>query len=325
VIETHEASLAASLQRAWDPETAAVYADVLTSRGDPRGELIMIDLAEHTDALLDRKRELIQAWVGDEIAGWTWQPHDVGHGLLRGFAAATTGEHTMAGHLATLFTAVGPHVSNLSLHGSSVELSAAIDVISDLGLPWLHALSIHRSNTNTPIDKQVWERLIDATPNLRELSLIGHSIAVSPIHPAIDTLRLQGLAIAIGKQPIASVTHLDFAFAANTDLTLPSVDQLAAMVNPRAFPVLRTLDLSRNLAPRAGAMGPRTAVLDVLGAIEQLERFEHVRIPDVVDEATMAALVVILVRCPGLVIELAKVYQPLESPHPRLIIPSPRP
>ena len=46
----------------------AVYADPLQELDDPRGELIAIDLAHPGTALAARKRELIDRWLGAEIA-----------------------------------------------------------------------------------------------------------------------------------------------------------------------------------------------------------------------------------------------------------------
>ena len=61
--------LETSLQARWDPDTAAVYADLLASRGDPRGELIAIDLEltrREADQLRERKREIIDAIVANK-------------------------------------------------------------------------------------------------------------------------------------------------------------------------------------------------------------------------------------------------------------------
>jgi hypothetical protein len=66
------AKLEAALQDTFDREHLAVYADALQARGDPRGELIAIDL--HIDAhgstaeLAARRGELIAAWLGNFAA-----------------------------------------------------------------------------------------------------------------------------------------------------------------------------------------------------------------------------------------------------------------
>src|SRR5258705_9254400 len=56
----------------WDRGTLAVYADVLQAHGDPRGELIAIDLAIEangpTPQLDVRRRQLLFAWLGDNVA-----------------------------------------------------------------------------------------------------------------------------------------------------------------------------------------------------------------------------------------------------------------
>jgi hypothetical protein len=67
-IDDVEAALAAS----WDREHRAVYGDALAASGDPRGELIAIDLHVEThgpsEELTARKQALIEAWLGAELA-----------------------------------------------------------------------------------------------------------------------------------------------------------------------------------------------------------------------------------------------------------------
>lgn len=62
-------ALESALQARWDDATAAVYADALIARGDPRGELIAIDLhiARHgrSEPLVQRRRAVVTAWLGE--------------------------------------------------------------------------------------------------------------------------------------------------------------------------------------------------------------------------------------------------------------------
>src|SRR5262245_37701548 len=98
--------LETSLQAMWDPDTAAVYADLLASRGDPRGELIAIDLElarRESDELRRRKRELLSSWLGAETIGtWPWHPRNFQLGLLRHFGVAATVKHSMMEYLQLL-------------------------------------------------------------------------------------------------------------------------------------------------------------------------------------------------------------------------------
>lgn len=317
------------LQTAWDDDTAAVYADLLIARGDPRGELIAIDLALANDPraeLSARKRELIEAWIGDSIAAWIWHPRNVDHGLLSGFTAANTATFQLVEQVEHLLGAVGNHVRDLRLYGSNADLKKALTVLARAGggLPWLRTLTIKRIDGARPIDRATWQAVVDATPHLTELILEGRGVIASPLHPAVRTLRIQGFAIAVGGHPFDAVTHLDFQFADPHayGAELPSIDALVAVVNPRAFPALRTLDISRNVAPRWNQPA-RPIALEMLAAVEDLARFENIRLPAITNDSA-AALVQVLERHPHLHFELARTYETLEVTHPRLVVPTPR-
>ncbi len=324
--------LEAALQVAWDPETATVYADLLTSRGDPRGELIAIDLLlaqQPAPELHVRKRELIEAWIpGSAIDAWPVLPCNVRFGLLRGYGAATSSKHQMRGYLALLFDAVGDCVGDLTLAGNGDDLAEAIAAIAARRLPWLSTLTINRSaSTPHPIPKPTWQRLVDATPNLKELTLRGTSVVLSPIHPAITTLRLDGAAIAVGEAPVPSVTRLDLVLhdPNRRPVSPTAARSLAPLVNPRTFPALRVLDLSRNEPMKYSTPSERIGIAEFLDDVERLDRVERVRVPSIADADAAAPLVAILARHPALEIEVARMYATLEGiAHPRLHVPPPR-
>jgi hypothetical protein len=321
--------LEATLQAAWDPDTAAVYADLLTSRGDPRGELIALDLAlahRQTPELHDRKRERIATWIGsDKIGDWAWHPRNVRFGLLCGYSVATP---TIGDNLALLFATVGDHIGHLGLYGDDDDLAAAVEMIAARRLPWLSSLAIRRPSGTRPIAKAIWQRLVEATPNLRDLTLMSTAIATSPVHPAITTLRLDGAAIAVGKEPIASVTRLDLALV-DPHRVRPSNPAaavgLAPLVNPRVFPALRVLDLSRNERIEYGTPPERVDIVEFLDEVEHLGGLERVRVPSVRDTETAVQLVGILTRHPRLEIDIARMFTTVEGvAHPRLHFPPPR-
>jgi hypothetical protein len=146
----------ASLQTAWDADTAAVYADLLSSRGDPRGELIAIDLAlakEHREELLARKRALITTWIGEPTELWRWRPRELRYGLLCRHFGSTNIYNTLPKHLAAAFERVGDRIGELGLHGGSKDIVAAIKMIAARGLPWLSRLHLDRWEGTGPITK----------------------------------------------------------------------------------------------------------------------------------------------------------------------------
>lgn len=335
--DPRERELEAALQREWDAETAAVYADLLGARGDPHGELIAIDLqlAERsnralangiTNELLDRKRELIATWIGsDTIADRAWSPRNFEAGLLCGYQLPTLARHPLEAYVEQLFAAVGSRISELGVYGTNAELKKGLATLASRALPWLSKLSVRRVGGEQPIDNAIWRDLASATPNLRTLTLVGSGVVLSPIHPAVKKLRLDGPAVAIGREPISSVVEVDLRFETDVYRYTPvsNAETLAALVNPRAFPALRTLDLSWNAPPRRDPPD-RALVLTFLDAVENLDRFERVRVPWVETVDTARELIAILERCPRLSIEIARMYSTLDIEHPRLRIPAPR-
>src|SRR5882724_9755150 len=66
-VSTERLGLEAALAVSWDRETLAVYADHLMSEGDPRGELIVLDLelaTRSTPELVARRASLLSGWLG---------------------------------------------------------------------------------------------------------------------------------------------------------------------------------------------------------------------------------------------------------------------
>ena len=314
------------MQREWNDDTAAVYADLLTSRGDPHGELIAIDLALAkgiTDALLERKRELLWAWIGAAtIADAPWTLHHFRAGLLRRLRLPTTARFPLDELVEQVFGAVGSRIAELEIYGTNDELETGLRVLASRQLPWLTTLSVRRVGESRPIDKRVWAELVAATPNLRSLTLVGPSVAASPLHPAIEKLRTHGPAVAIAGEPVTSVTELDLRFETDVYRSAPTSnpEALAALVNPRAFPALRRLDLSANVPPRREPSS-RAGVLLFLDAVANLDRFERVRVPWIETDDTARELIAMLERCPQLTIEVARMYSTLEVSHPRLVVP----
>jgi len=71
------AQLEQALRASFAREDLAVYADLLLAEGDPRGELIALDLDPHpTPAWQARRREVIEGWLGHAVAS-------VSHHLIR--------------------------------------------------------------------------------------------------------------------------------------------------------------------------------------------------------------------------------------------------
>lgn len=298
-----ERELEQRLQRGWNPTDAAVYADALAERGDPRGELIALDLecertteATRYAELQARKRDVLAHWLGDSTDGWRPRPHHFKRGVfcdaafpVEKFAAIPIGE--------------------LAVYGDKAEVAVNLRAMAAGSLPWLHTLQIERVGGKQPIDDELWAAVIEATPHLRDLTVIGTRVVRSPIHRSLTALRLVGVdGVVIGAHPIANVTCVQLT-AGTADPTA-----LAALVNPRTFPALRELDLSSLALSEAEA---------VLAAIEDPPRIRRARMPEVATTGDLERLRRWCDRFPECAIEIARIHSALE-PHPPLSVPAPR-
>jgi hypothetical protein len=327
--------LEASLQRAWDAETAAVYADVLAARGDPRGELLAIEHAIErgwTRELEERRRDKLFAWLGTEtLCDRRLHPRQFRRGLLADFHVYADAKHSeLAVLTALLESPAGHYIAGLRLSGGHTELSQCLNAISAHGMPWLRRLAISRHGSK-PIASERLAKLFAVAPHLDELILEGPKLLSSPGHPNVRTLRvIGGDSLVIGASPMSWVTTLDLAFEDPENWRPVQVEEhvrLAALVNPRTFPALHTLDLSRNDLRRF-SQGPHPvdAIFPLLDEVERLERIAKVRLPAIHTDEASARVLALLERCPALEVEIARMYavRP-ELVHPRLCVPAPRP
>src|SRR5436190_21372831 len=96
--------LEAALLARWDRATLLVYADALQAAGDPRGELIALDVERaakgYTDELATRRRKCLYEWLGGvAILGRPWHEASFRDGFATDFHAAYDGEHHGAEYL----------------------------------------------------------------------------------------------------------------------------------------------------------------------------------------------------------------------------------
>jgi hypothetical protein len=133
-----EAALAASFDRAH----LAVYGDYLMSIGDPRGELIAIDLQGGDEG---RKRELVEQWLGATLAACV----DRAGSVEFGFLVVKIGEHTelafrlLTGASAWVRRLVFEHVTH-ELQVTSGLLDILMSVVESTPLSWLNAIDASR-------------------------------------------------------------------------------------------------------------------------------------------------------------------------------------
>jgi hypothetical protein len=312
-VETRE-TLEAALLSSWDRDTLTVYADHLQAEGDPRGELIALDLqieATGNNVLLSKRRtSLVFAWLGslvpvdDVHASW------VGDSLRFGFVEDLHFSGARANAVARLEQAfestAGPYVRALSMIGTADELSAALAVVARYEHRWLTKLTITGFH-HAPVAPQIAADAFQAMPNLATLELHRPAAFANLSHPGIRRLVIEGREtyVALGD---------DAAFAAVEALVLdlgpqpydeyggevyyPDPPDEAAPVPalPRvAFPVLRRLEIGgafadalvflRSFDARAQVQILRIAHLrsaternDLIGAIRDMRALETIEI-----------------------------------------------
>jgi len=249
--------LEAAVRAAWDREAIAVYADHLQAMGDPRGELVAIDLrideVGANAGMLERRAELIEQWLGDDIL-----PGSVRYGFVDADATGAGPES----QLAIVLRGPGSQfVRSVALAGTIDENRAALELLAAELRPWLTELVIRQWNETTALTlgNEETKKLFARLPALTALELEGRRILGNVAHPRVRALKITGYdALASLADPMkvwSQLASLDFAFhcqfaSQHTDPPIDFISRLFASV-----PALVELDLSRNepghLAPRA--------------------------------------------------------------------------
>jgi hypothetical protein len=244
--------LEAALRARWDRETLRVYADVLQAAGNPRGELIALDLelAEkgYTHELAMRRRTCLHEWLGGpRILDRPWHEASFSDGFATDFYVAYDGRHYGAEYLEALFASpAGPYVRGLTLGGGRPDdVREMLEVLIRAQRPWLERLSIDIVEYGAEIPRALPSYVIDVTPHLHTLELTGCPAFAKFPHPAVRRLAIASGGLALAQ----TVPHLD-----TIDLLLGESDREDNETGVRThiiemlhtLPALRHLDLARN-------------------------------------------------------------------------------
>jgi len=312
-----EAVLAAS----WDRDTLAVYADHLQSLGDPRGELIVIDLQleqRSTPELVARRASLLSAWLGRLVPS---NPHTswVGDSFRFGFVE----DLVIDGHdpsaderlASVLGSPLALYLKRVTIRGESAHAARVLASLSSTRHSWLTQLSVRTWTEGEPIDDATVAAFIAAAPQLALLEVQGTRVFETFAHPALRRLRVTGwsalpaLVSDTADDMFATVTDLDFAFYETYDPAhyAPAAPQVGKELPALQLPALRRLDLARNEPERANIQrydfddvvdydprddldyGELTA-LRFLGTLALRNQVTHLRLPSVRSEAEFQEL-----------------------------------
>ena len=319
-----------SLQRTWDHEALSVYADALIALGDPRGELIALDLAiaagDATLEILEKRVDRIEAWLGPNMCGL--ELSNVRFGLIEDFVyfrSATANLH---------HSGVGRYLRSVAISAEAVDLPSVLANLVTEPLPWLRRLSISQSGVG-PLRRTAVDAFAARTPNLTELILKGDHVIVTPGHPNVTTLRISGRSsIVVGPESMPSVAEIDLAFESYGRRTqrngIDDLPRLAGLVNPRAFPGIRRLDLSRNKFVYPTDHACNVGVFPLIEAIESPERITHFRLPSLRNADDVAGVRALLESDLNRTVEVVRMYAGADQfmdglEDLRLSLPPPRP
>lgn len=257
----------AALEQSFDRATLAVYADELQQRGDPRGELIAIDLHTcvhgSTRELAEKKRELVRAWLGDGL----WNYRHFRFGFFDDYRTSYADSTAYATAVAR--SAAGPYIRGLTLHAPTVT-QAQLDLVVAREHRWLQRLSIGKFSVFRGAAQEWCAAMPAATPNLVELAISGQTdrtVATKKFlldHPNVRRLVLEHSPLEFEDGIFPSTVEV----ALVTGEAVPFRDEL---------PNVRTIDVTHFAVP---ASVPRSItharVRSSLRAFRLQAKFPHV-------------------------------------------------
>ncbi|MCW5803538.1 MAG: hypothetical protein KIT31_14240 [Deltaproteobacteria bacterium] len=267
-------------------EMLAVYADDLQSEGDPRGELIALDLLIEahgtTTELVARRASLLAAWLG------AYRPVDNPHhawvgdtfrlGFIEDLELDSRDANTIERLPGLLASPAGRYLRGATVRGDGAFVERALLVLAAHHHAWLERLAIV-SPWGSWMSAETVDAIIVATPRLEHLVVGGMSVLRAFPHPNLRSLEV------IGTTALAALAGVDGPAMEIVELALnfnvpqepyggePEVDDepppedgpdeptaddaaparrsapsidLDAFLVPARFPELRRLDLSLN-------------------------------------------------------------------------------
>jgi hypothetical protein len=292
----------------FDAEHLAVYADFLQGVGDPRGELIALDLAGEAVAA-DRRHELAIAWLGKLLPFVEVGAIDCGF-----IGDVVVSEQDPRGPVLLELLAIEPaarHLRGLTITGRRLWVAATLARIVAQPQRWLERLSIHVWDNQRPpippaVDRELATALAIATPSLARLEVVGRNVFDELPHTHIRSLRLTGYdavssIIGEGFPLLPSVELLDLEFAPMREPELVA-RELAPRFRPGRLPALRRLDVSRN-EPEVSEL---IDAFDFVARSPLRRQLTHVRLPSMRSERQAQTLAELAA---GRSIALARGYQ----------------
>ncbi len=326
-METRE-ELEAALAASWDRDTLTVYADHLQAEGDPRGELIALDLeieAKGSSVELSKRRtSLLYAWLGRLVPVDNVHASWVGDSLRFGFVDDLHFEggdpNALARFEQVLDSPAGPYVRGLTMTGHAQDLERALSALASREHAWLSRMSIGLWSAQPTIGEPAWRAAFAAMPHLESLELRPNAAFAPFSHPTITKLAIRGDAVYAALGDGASfdrVTELDLDLTTTIyppyydDEYIEAEEPAGVELPTIAFPALRKLDLAQNGVARIDA------AYQFLRTFAARSHITHVRIPQLRSAADRNELVNAIHDMPKLeVVEVVQghYYEPPDLP-----------
>ena len=321
----------------WDRETLLVYADALQASGDPRGELMVLDLeAEErgvTPELALRRRKALFEWLGGStIRGRPVHEASFRYGFATDFFA--TGDRTSQAtdYLDALFRSpAGSYVRGVTLAvGTPSELGDAFDVLARVQRPWLERLEFRVVTPGPQVKEDRVAALIAATPRLQTIAVFGAHAVGTFSHPAVRKLVVDSQRLEIGTT-IPTLEALDLGVDEDDRDDHASGYDMAILAAVASFSRIEHIDLSRNephYPPSSVPNAPPNVDVYPLARWLLGRNLRTLRMPSLRTPQQSALLHQVLELAPALEVSIARTYsmhQPVLATvaHPRVHLPTP--
>lgn len=286
-IEDLEAQLREGLDRGVDRDIVVVYGDQLQELGDPRGELITIDLeieqSGGTPLLSRRRAELIESWLGAQRPNGA-----IRYGFLE--LDATSADPVEQVRLA-FGSKAARFTRSITAVGPPKLLRETIHAIAEAPRPFLSRVTLRMwSEKDTPAMPEA-ASLARATPHLRCLEIDARKLFGRFEHPSIQRLRLSGFDAIQAELELPALVELDLALHCHlaSSRSAPPDHLFRGLGN--GMPKLTALDLSRNepgyLDPHT--LGGDTPIFELLIRLGCRDRLETLTLPTPRDPAHLAS------------------------------------
>lgn len=289
-IDDLEAQLRDGLDRGVDPDIVTVYGDQLQAEGDPRGELIAIDLemahSGSTPLLVRRRDELIEQWLGARRPNGT-----IRYGFLE--LDATSADPVEQVRLA-FSTKAARFTRSITAVGPPKVLRDTIAAIAEAPRPFLSRVTLRMWSEKDSPALASPGNFITATPALQCLEIDARKLFGRFEHASIRRMRISGFdAIeTLRGDGLPELVELDLALHCHLASTRSApLDTMFDTIGT-AMPRLTSLDLSRNepgyLDPHT--LGGDTQLFEMVRRIGCRDRLQKLTLPTPRDPISIASV-----------------------------------